>query len=416
MDKIKELLADIQAKLAETVKGVDDKPLTILDAFKMFPELQTKYGELETRLKEIETQGKTRKWADVPGLDLEKKSFSICRALRAIRSGKAMDEWDAFGAGLEAEVFKTTKAMSTGTDSEGGYLVPMQAMPEFIEMFREEAVCVRMGARLISGLVSAPVVFAKQTGGASFYWTGENKEIIASMLEVGQLKMVPKKLTGMVQISNELVRMSSPDAESMVRQDLAMGAALAVDTAGLRGIGSENQPLGVANTSGINTVTLGTGSGAVPDFVNPWPDMEYELSVDKALRGKLGFIFHPAIKRVLKKLRNPYFSGDTGGEYPMLPLTDAQLQAVLGYPFANTTELPINLVTGGSTNCTEIFFGNWAEMLIGQWLGFEILGSNVAGTSFAFDQTWVRIITQVDIALRHAESFCLCNTARIAAA
>jgi HK97 family phage major capsid protein len=414
MDKIKELLADIQAKLAETVKGADDKPITIMEAFKMFPELQVKYGELETRLKEIETQAKSRKWANIPGLEDEKKSFSMCRALRAIRSGKSMDQWDSLGAGLEAEVFKTAKAMSTGTDSEGGYLVPMQAMPEFIEMFREDAVTVKMGARLISGLQGAPVVFAKQTGGASFYWTGENKEIVASMLEVGQLKMVPKKLTGMVQISNELVRMASPDAEAMVRQDLAMGAALAVDTAGLRGIGSENQPLGVANTPGINTVTLGSADGAVPDFVNPWPDMEYELSIDKALRGKLGFIFHPAIKRVLKKLRNPYFSGDTGGEYPLLPLTDAQLAAVIGYPFAATTELPINLTKGQATNCTEIFFGNWAEMLIGQWLGFEILGSNVAGTSFAFDQTWVRIITQVDIALRHAESFCLCNSAKIA--
>ena len=57
-------------------------------------------------------------------------------------------------------------------------------------------------------------------------------------------------------------------------------------------------------------------TGPLPDFDNPWPDMEYELSVDNALRGNLGFVFHPAIRRLLKKLRNPYFSGDTGGEYP----------------------------------------------------------------------------------------------------
>jgi HK97 family phage major capsid protein len=231
---------------------------------------------------------------------------------------------------------------------------------------------------------------------------------------VGDLKMVPKKVAALVKLSNELVRLSSPGAEAMVRQDLALAVGLASDMATLRGSGSENQPLGIANTPGINTVTLGADDGGLPDFVNPWPDMEYELSIDKALRGKLGFLFHPAIRRLLKKLRNPYFSGDTGGEYPMLPLTDAQLQAVIGYPFKTSTELPIDLVKGQAINCTEIFFGNWAEVLIGQWMGFEILASNVAGTAFATDQTWVRIITMMDIALRHAESMCLCNSAKIA--
>jgi hypothetical protein len=54
-------------------------------------------------------------------------------------------------------------------------------------------------------------------------------------------------------------------------------------------------------------------------------------------------------------------------------------------------------------------------VLIGEWMGFEIMGSNVAGTAFATDQTWVRIITEVDSVLRHPESMCLCNTARTAA-
>jgi len=415
MDKIKELLADIQAKLAATVAGADGTPISILDAFKMFPELMGKYAGVEARLAEIEAQSKTRKWASVPGLEQEKDKFSLCRLIKAIRSGKPVDQWETMDAGFEAEVLRTTKAMSTGSDNDGGYLVPAQAMPEFIEMFTAEAVCTRLGARHIPGLTGAPVTFTKQTGGCTAYWVGENAEITESALTVGELKMVPKKVAALTKLSNELVRLSSPGAEAMVREDFARAIALAVDHAALRGSGSENQPLGIANTSGINTVALGT-NGAVPDFVNPWPDMEYELSIDKALRGKLGFLFHPAIKKALKKLRNPYFSGDTGGEYPLLPLTDAQLQAVIGYPFAESTELPIDLTKGGSSNCSEIYFGNWAELLIGQWMGVEILASNVAGTAFATDQTWVRIITMVDIALRHAESMCLVNDARIAAA
>ena len=89
--------------------------------------------------------------------------------------------------------------------------------------------------------------------------------------------------------------MSNPGAEAMMRQDLAVALGLAVDLATLRGSGSENQPLGIANTPGINTVILGTGTAAVPDF-DTFTDMEYEVSVNNALRGNLGFVFHPAIR------------------------------------------------------------------------------------------------------------------------
>ncbi len=50
-----------------------------------------------------------------------------------------------------------------------------------------------------------------------------------------------------------------------MRQDFAIALGLAVDLATLRGSGSENQPLGIANTPGINSVILGD-NGATPDF------------------------------------------------------------------------------------------------------------------------------------------------------
>jgi HK97 family phage major capsid protein len=178
----------------------------------------------------------------------------------------------------------------------------------------------------------------------------------------------------------------------------------------------------VANTPGINTVTLGTGAGAVLSNLDLFEDMSYELAVDNALKGKLGYVFHPAIKRLLRKLKIANFSGDTEGE-PLLPAViwasmtgdNAILQAI-GYPFRMTTQIPVDLVTGGSNNCTEVYFGNWEDLLIGMWGGMTILASNVAGTAFATDQTWIRVIINVDVAVRHEESFCLCNTARIAAA
>jgi HK97 family phage major capsid protein len=404
-EQIKSMLEEVKGQL-ET-KTEDGQVIKLLDIFKAFPVLQEKYSSLEKRLEEFEKQAKERKWATgLAGLELEKDKFSLCRALHAMRTGN----WDK--AQFEAEVFRQTRALSTGDDSDGGYLVPAQAMPEFIEMFRAEAVCIRMGARVISGLTGAPVTFTRQTGGATAYWVGENKEITESALTVGQLKMIPKKVAALTKLSNELIRMSNPGAEAMVRQDFAIALGLAVDLATLRGSGSENQPLGIANTPGINSVILGE-NGATPDF-DTFSDMEYELSVDNALRGNLGIVFHPAIRRLLKKLKVKQYANDPAGEFVIAPFSDAQLEAYLGYKFGMTTQIPTDLKKGTATNCTELYFGNWAEVLIGQWLGFEILASNVAGTAFAADQTWVRIISQVDIALRHAQSMCLCSDAKIA--
>lgn len=392
MQQLKGLLEDIKGKVA------------------------TKLPALEARIEHLESHSKTRKWASLPGA--EHSGFSFFKAIRAIQAG----DWSE--AGKEKEVFENTrrKALGTADDVAGGYLVPAQTMPDIIEQLLADSVVIESGARVISDLQGSPVTFPKQTGGATVYWVGDNQAITPSDPTFGQVIMRPRKAAALVQLSNSLLNQSNPSAEAIIRQDLARGLSLAVDRAALRGSGSENEPLGIANTPGINTVTLGTGDGAVMSNLDLFEDMSYELAVDNALKGKLGYVFHPAIKRLLRKLKITNFSGDTGSE-PLLPAViwasmtgdNAILQAI-GYPFLMTTQIPTDLVAGNSSNCTEVYFGNWEDLLIGMWGGMTILASNVAGTAFATDQTWIRVILNVDVAVRHEESFCLCNTPRIAAA
>ena len=52
----------------------------------------------------------------------------------------------------------------------------------------------------------------------------------------------------------------------------------------------------------------------------------------------------------------------------------------------------------------EAYLCNWSDVLVGRWGGMEILASNVAGDAFAKNMTWVRIIGEFDVALRHPES------------
>ena len=392
-EEMKEIVEMIKNQ-TESIKGMSDRVDERLNAF-------------DVRMAELEKVSKPRK-VELAGLEDEKQSFSFLRAINAIRSGN----WG--GAGFEKEIFDNTRmrAMSAGTDSAGGYIVPTVFVNELIEMLRAESVVNALGATVLSGLTGSPVEIPKQTGGATAYWVAENADITASDLTLGQVSLTPKAVAAIVKLSNRLLNLSNPSAEAMVRRDVAQALALAIDLAALRGTGSGSQPIGIANTSGINTVAIGTNGG---NFTFDYAaDMVDELAKDNAAKGKLGFAMHPTIAKKLKKTRIPQYSGDTGGEWIMLPMSDSNLADALGYGFKLTTQIPVNLTKGSSSDCSEVYFGNWQELLIGEWGGLEIMASNETSDAFQKNQTWVRVIQEVDIAVRHAESFCLLNDARIA--
>ncbi|MCK5017951.1 MAG: phage major capsid protein [Candidatus Peribacteraceae bacterium] len=382
----------------------------ILDALKGQKDmLEERLGSMDSEVKAIATRIETAekalmpRKATVPGLEDEKDKFYFTKAISAIVTGDWSD------AGFEKEVFQATKDLSQGTGTAGGYVVPTQYIAEIIELLRAKAVVVQAGATMLSGLTGSPVEIPRQTGGATAYWTAENAAITSSDQTLGQLSLTPKSCTALTKISNRLVRMSTPSVEAMVRNDITKVLANAIDLAALRGSGVSNEPLGIANTSGIKTVAIGTNGGLfTPVHVS---QMEGELEDANALDGKLGFISHGKTKRILKQSRIPQFSGQTDGEYVFLPMSDAKLKDLLGYGWLTTSQIPTNLTKGSSTAVSEVYFANWVELLIGQWGGLEIMASKETSDAFAKNQTWVRIIQEVDIGVRHAESFCLVNDA-----
>lgn len=386
----------------EVLKAVKDE----VSNFKSFREaLEEKMAKIESRIKFLEDLNSPRS-VSLPGVELEKEKFSFVRAINAIRTG----DWSE--AGFEKEVFDNTrkKAMSAGTGSAGGYIVPTQYVAELIEMLYAESVVIGLGATVMDNLIGSPVEIPKQAGGATAYWVGENSDITASDLTFGQLVLTPKSVAALVKFSNRLLSLSNPSIEGIVRRDIAQTLALAVDLAALRGSGTSNQPIGIANTVGINTAVLGTNGGTFT--FDTAQDMVTELEVDNALKGKLGFVTHPLIIKKLKKYKVPQYSGDTGGMPIVLPMTDQNLKDLLGYNFKTTTQIPTNLTKGTSNDCSEVYFGNWQELIIAVWGGLEIQASNETYDAFQKNQTWIRAIQDVDIGVRHPESFCLCNDAK----
>jgi len=355
--------------------------------------LRAENKELTERLEKLEEKSRTLVGTGVQ--DDTVKPISFRKLFLGITSG----DWSE--SGYELEVVQEGRAMGTGTDSLGGYIVPSQYLAgEFIDILRANQVTMAAGARELNGLTSAPIEIGKKTGSVTTYWTAENAAITASDMALGNLTLNPHGLKALAKVSNRLMRMSDPSIEAMLREDIAQGLAEALDLASMKGSGSSGEPLGISNTVGINTKSMNaTVTIALLE------DMVYELEVDNALKGKLAWVMHPrdwSTTRALLAAQqtavlDPYGKDGVSG-------------MLWGYPVYTSTQLSIT--NGGGTDEGDIFFGDWSQLLIAKRGAIEFMASQHADTAFAADQTWIRAVMDVDIGVRQPKSFCYCVDAR----
>ena len=87
-----------------------------------------------------------------------------------------------------------------------------------------------------------------------------------------------------------------------------------------------------------------------------------------------------------------------------------------GYEVYRTNQARKNLTKGTQDGTTaakmvsELFFGAWSELLIGEWGVVEIL-PNPYGKAYESGGVELRILQTVDIGIRHAQSFAYMNDA-----
>lgn len=401
MEELLKKLEELRAKMDASVNDA-----TVVKAVQgEIASLREDYVKMKQEMGELKIE-KSDKKTSIPGLEFEKDKFSLLRAINAI----ATKNWSK--AGFEKEVFENTsdlkKTMSTESDTAGGYVVPTQVLGDFIELFRAALVTKQLGATYIDGLSGSPVEVPGQAGGATVYWLGEDNPngITASDLTLKQSQMTPHGAGALVKLSNRLLRMSNPSIEALVRQDVASAMAEAVDLAALRGIGANAQPLGIMNVTGVLTEDL-VGIDKKVQIWSAMYDIENKLSEANSLKGKLGWCFHPRVRKYLAQARvgSGSASEDGMGQFVADPITQAQLASYIGYPYVATTNMTIN--TAASPDESEMIFGNWAELIIGVWQGMTIMASQEASTAFEKNQTWIRFVQEVDCMVRHPESFCI---------
>lgn len=308
------------------------------------------------------------------------------------------------------------KTLSWLNELNGGALVAPQEQGELIELLRNKEALVNAGARTVPLPPQGRMKFPRQTAPSSTYWVGENAPITASDIGTGEVTLQAKKLAVRIIAPNELLRFASPAAEALMRDDMTKSLALGLDLAGLEGLGGDNQPLGLINQQGINTM-FSSAPGPNGDSLVGGDIYRAIALIEENNAEMEGFVMRPKTLYKYYQLRSDAVAqGDQQGPFLFNLIREAgdgTPPLLGGYPVTKSTQISQVQTKGSATNLTYIAWGMWSDMLIGMFGAIEFAANTLGDSLFINDQTAVRGILSADVALRHAAAFGVMNQLQV---
>ena len=253
-EQIKSFKAALEQKSARQTElmekaGEEGRSLDATES-EEFDTLSDEISATETHIKRLETMEKSaianaKPVTDVSGM--QGRSAITVKATHPVAKGTAFTRYviaqcRAKGNLMQAaeiakqwtdtpeveQVLKAAVAAGTTTDATwAAPLVPYQQMSnDFIELLRPATLVGRM-----TGLRNVPfnVRIPGQTQGSTVAWVGETAPKPVSALGFEDITLRFNKLAGIVVISDELARLSTPSAEGIIRGDLVAQIAQFTD-------------------------------------------------------------------------------------------------------------------------------------------------------------------------------------------
>jgi HK97 family phage major capsid protein len=194
---------------------------------------------------------------------------------------------------------------------------------------------------------------------------------------------------------------ASPDIENLVRLDMAESLALGMDYTIGYGTGSNGQPLGIINNTGLGSVTFAGGEdkkfpasvggdGSTDLKCGDWGeyvDLETAIAVNNLDVTSMRYVMNSVMRGALKQTLR---AASAGSDYVM---TDAG--EVNGYPAVISNQMQTN----------DVLFGNFSDCVVGMWSGLDVVVDPY--TQSASGQVILTVHQDFDVALRRPQSFAL---------
>jgi HK97 family phage major capsid protein len=196
------------------------------------------------------------------------------------------------------------------------------------------------------------------------------------------MSLSPKTVGGYTEISRQLLLQSSPDAEGIVKTDLATICALAIDVGALRGSGASGEPQGIVGTSGVGSVT-GTSLAAAGIL-----EFQSDVSAGNLLSGSCGYVTTPAVAALLMAR-------------PELPSTGTT--RLWQGNMLEGTLFNMRAMTSNQMSSATMLFGDFSQVVIGEWGVLEIEVNPYA--NFQAGIVGVRALVSIDVGVRYGGAF-----------
>ena len=283
------------------------------------------------------------------------------------RSGKK-----AQGAFIPFDALETRATNNTTSASD---LVAANHRPQdYIGALRSSNIVRQMGVRTLTGL-SGDVVIPKYGTGLSLGWVGEEEAVPESNMTFDSITLTPKHTGGKTEMSRQLIQQSSPDIESLIREDLSFLVAQNIDKAIIAGTGVKD-PLGILNTLGVLT-------GAIPDT---WQEV---LALIQLIEDQ--------------NITNLKWLGTSTTKTTLAGIEKSTGTGQFLYQNGQVAELPFNVSANMPAN--KLILGDFSQVLLGVWSEIDILVNPYAEPAYSRGGVQVRAMATCDVAVRHPKAF-----------
>lgn len=248
------------------------------------------------------------------------------------------------------------RALSEGTDSAGGFTVPVLTSAEFIDRLRAKATVIRAGARTVL-LQTDKQKIARLLTDPTSSWKVENALTTDSDPSFDSVTFDTQTLVSLVRVSRELIE-DSLNIEQVLASAFEAVLSRELDRVALFGTGTAPEPRGVINTAGIGSISMGTNGAPITSY-DTLLDALQTLQVANAA-DPTAAIMAPRTSTTIAKLK------DTTNQ----PL--AKPEALRNLPFLVTSRVPINDTQGTATNASRIVTGDFSDLMVGIRTAFRI--------------------------------------------
>lgn len=293
----------------------------------------------------------------------EKRKFSLLKFINEVAtdslSGLELDaaqegakEYDRLGFTRQGQVIPSflLRDILGQSVTENGDVLSEIRPTVFMPQLNNKLTVQNLGATVLTGLVGKVPVASSAAVTAE--WAAEGKDVAVKKINWAKNMLSPKRNVTRTAVTKDLLRQTSLDVESYLIR-LMQNAHNELVEAGVIA-GAVDGPTGILKTTGVKVIEAG---GAIT-----WEDivaLETAVNENNAGKGKLGYLTNAKVWGAMKTTPKV-----AGGE--RFIMEEAAGNRVNGYPADWTNIVP-------SADGSVMIFGNWEDLFVGEWGGFDIV-------------------------------------------